>query len=113
AEAMATEPNAALPEAIAQVAVRRPVCFTPLADSAGAGVAVRGAWRVGLQAGAPAPEAGGAPSFVDLLSAPRRAANALAREAVQLYAVAARRTRLLCTPLLAQVSRPPAAACGH
>ncbi len=115
AVALEADPAVSVRETLARTAARRPVCLSPLADSAAAPL---GSWtpvRLVRVSGRPDPGAALPEplTVTDLIAAERDGGTAWTREVRAVYQSAARYNRLLCAGILALVGDPPLGTCGR
>ena len=112
AAVLETDPSVPVRQALAGAAERRPVCATPLADSAaipaGQAIAVR-LVRVLGPAGEPVSEA---VSVTELLQAGRTDPSPWTRDVAEVYQAAARFNRVLCQSLVSHLGDRPRDGCG-
>ena len=110
AEAMETDPQLPIRNALAGVAARRPLCLSPTADSAAAPALPWAPSRLARVSRPvqPGPEA---LSLTELLAATRQGGSVWVGEVRGVYDNAAYYNRLLCSSLLAVFGDTPPAAC--
>jgi len=110
AEAMETDPGLPIRHALAGVAVRRPLCLSPTADTAAAPTATWTSSRLARVSRPvdPGPEA---LSFTELLAAVRQGESVWVGEVRRVYDDAARYNLLLCSSFLPIFGDAPPPAC--
>jgi hypothetical protein len=110
AEAMRTDPGLPIRNALASVAVRRPLCLSPTADNAAAPPVAWTSFRLARVSRpvAPGPEA---LSVTELLAAMRQGESVWVRDVRRVYDNAARHNGLLCSSLLLVFGDAPPPAC--
>jgi hypothetical protein len=110
AEAMGTNPGLSVRNALASVAVRRPLCLSPTADNAAAPPVAWTSVRLARVSRpvAPGPEA---LSLTEMLAAMRQGESVWVRDVRRLYDDAARHNGLLCSSLLLVFGDAPPPAC--
>lgn len=110
AEAMETDPGLPIRNALAGVAVRRPLCLSPTADSAAAPALTWTASRLARVSRPvqPGPEA---LSLTELLTAMRQGGSVWVAEVRGVYASAAHYNGLLCSSFLPVFGDTPPTAC--
>ncbi|HXG45717.1 MAG TPA: hypothetical protein VNJ71_13280 [Gemmatimonadales bacterium] len=112
--APALDADAGLPvaRALERAASTRPVCLSPLADSAAGPAGAYTVIRLARVFGPTAPIVPRGLSVVELVTAHHVNPNGLTREALDLYLAAAGRNRLLCSSLLHQLGVRGRQVCG-
>jgi hypothetical protein len=110
AEAMGTDPALPIRNALASVAVRRPLCLSPSADNAAAPPIAWTSFRLARvsRPAAPGPDA---LSVTELIAAMRQGESVWVRDVRRVYDRAARHNGLLCNSLLLVFGDAPPPAC--
>ena len=110
AEAMETDPGLSIRNALAGVAARRPLCLSPMADSAAAPALTWTASRL-ARVSRPVPPGPESLSLIELLGAMRQGGSVWVGEVRGVYDGAARHNGLLCSSFLPVFGDTPPAAC--
>lgn len=110
AAAMGVDPSLTVQQALAAVAVRRPVCLSPTTDLAAAPALAWMPFRM-VRLSRPAPAGPDALSTAELLKATRQDGSPWVRDVRVVYDSAARYNAILCSSLLLFFGDTPPAAC--
>jgi hypothetical protein len=110
AEAMGTDPGLAIRNALASVAVRRPLCLSPTADNAAAPPVAWTSFRL-ARVSRPAQPGPEALSITELLAAIRQGESVWVTDVRRVYDSAARYNALLCSSFLPVFGDAPPTAC--
>lgn len=113
ARSLGVDSAVAVQRALALVAVRRPVCLSPLGDAVAMPDGPRTAVRLVLVTGPASAPADMHLSFADLIAAERIGRSVWVPEILHIYQVASQSNPLLCRSLFAQLGDRPVGACGR
>ncbi|MEO8200768.1 MAG: hypothetical protein ABI679_09630 [Gemmatimonadota bacterium] len=113
ASALGVDPNLPVRQAIAAVAARRPICLTPMADTAAVPFTqftpVR-LVRVNLSSAGPTDDV---LTVTELVQVEHMGGTVWTTDIRRIYAIAAGHNSLLCSGLLQSLGDRPLGACGH
>lgn len=113
ATSLGVDPMLPVRQAVAAVASRRPICLTPMADTAAvpfSGLVPVRLVRVHAEISAPTADV---LSVTDLLRTERVGGTVWTVDIRRIYAAAAQHNALLCSGLLSPLGDRPLGACGH